>query len=171
MGSAAAIFLIGGSPWTQSGWTIGSELTQFDADASAIAKAVEVKVDFYCSNGAPPPPPSLIFLLTSLLSAMMAVKNLQSTKAHLFVLCFHTVLTKFFLLFSEVSVMVVWAPFDITLIGFRLVSFIAEEAAQGTPPDGFDCIQLVAFQKEWAHRITFHNWEHNFYLDHTLKGL
>lgn len=85
-------------------------------------------MDFYCSNGVPsPPPPSLIFLLTSLLSAMMAVKNLQSTKAHLFVLCFHTVLTKFFLLFSEVSVMVVWAPFDITLIGFRLVSFIAEE--------------------------------------------
>ena len=44
MGSAAAIFLIGGSPWTQSGWTIRSELTQFDADAAAIAKAVEVKI-------------------------------------------------------------------------------------------------------------------------------
>ena len=50
-----ATFSVGGSPWTQSGWTIGSDLTQFDADAAAIAKAVEVLVAFYCSDGAPPP--------------------------------------------------------------------------------------------------------------------
>ena len=56
MGGAAAIFSIGGSPWTQSRWTIGSELTQFDVDAAALAKAVEVLVSFYCSDGAPPPP-------------------------------------------------------------------------------------------------------------------
>ena len=55
VGGAAATFSVGGSPWTQSGWTIGSDLTQFDADAAALAKAVEVLADFYCNPGAPPP--------------------------------------------------------------------------------------------------------------------
>ena len=59
VGGAAAIFSMGGSPWTQSGWTIGSDLTQFDADVAALTKAVEVFSDFYCSDGAPPPPSHL----------------------------------------------------------------------------------------------------------------
>ena len=64
VGGAAAIFSIGGSPWTQSGWTISSELTQFDADTAALAKAVEVLAAFYCSDRAPPPPlPYFLFLL------------------------------------------------------------------------------------------------------------
>ena len=94
---------------------------------------------------------------------MMAVKNPWSTKAHLFAMHFHIALTKFFLLFSNISITVIWVPFDITLTGFRLASFIAEEVAHGTPPDGLDCIQSVAFQKDWAHKITFCNWEHDFY--------
>ena len=101
VGGAAAIFSIGGSPWTQSGWTIGSDLTQFDADAAALAKAVEVMVAFYCSEGAPSPPTS-IFLLSSSSSAILAVKNLQSTKAHSYAMRFHNALTLFFLWFSQV---------------------------------------------------------------------
>ena len=80
VGGAAAIFSMGGSPWTQSGWTIGSDLTQFDADAAALAKAVEVLAAFYCSEGAPPP--ASIFLISSSSSAILAVKNPRSTKAH-----------------------------------------------------------------------------------------
>ena len=147
VGGAAATFSVGGSPWTQSGWTIGSDLTQFDADAAALAKAVEVLSTFYCSAGAPPPPTN-IFLLTASLSAMQAVKNLWSMKAHSFAMRFHIALTKFFLLFTNVSLTVVWAPFDITLAGSRLASFIAEEAALGSPPDGLDRIQSAAFQKD-----------------------
>lgn len=167
VGGAAAIFLIGGTPWTQSGWTIGSELTQFDTDAAALAKAVEVMVDFYCSDGAPPP--SSIFLLTASSSAMLAVKNPRSIKAHLYSMHFHVALTKFFLVFSDVSLTVAWAPFDVTLTGSRLVSFIAEEAAFGNPPDGLNQIQLAAFQKDRACELAFRHWEHDFYLDRTLK--
>ena len=68
------------------------------------------------------------------------------------------------------SLTVIWAPFDITLLGFRLVSFIPEEAAHGTPPDGLDHIQSAAFQKDWARRIAFHNWERDFFLDRTLEA-
>ena len=40
----------------------------------------------------------------------------------------------------------------------------------GTPPDGLDHIQLAAFQKDWAHKIAFCNWERDFYLDCTLEA-
>ena len=169
VGGVAAIFSIGGSPWTQSGWTIGSELTQFDVDAAALAKAVEVLTAFYCSDGAPPPPSSM-FLISSSSSAILVVKNPRSTKAHSYAQRFHRALTMFFLRFSHVSLTVIWAPFDITLLGFRLASFIAEEAAHGTPPDGLDRIQSAAFQKDRARKIVFHNWERDFFLDRTLEA-
>ena len=168
VGGAAATFSVGGSPWTQSRWTISLDLTQFDADAAALAKAVEVLSEFYCAIGAPPPP-SNIFILTASSSAMQAVKNLRLTKAHSFAMRFHYVLTKFFLLFTKVSLTVIWAPLDITLDRSRLVSFIAEEAAYGSPPDGLNCIQSAAFQKDQARKIAFRNWEREFYLDRTLE--
>ena len=83
---------------------------------------------------------------------------------------FHIALTKFFLLFADVSLTVIWAPLDITLDGSRLASFIAEEAAYGSPPDGLDRIQSAAFQKDRARKIAFRNWEHKFYLDRTLEA-
>ena len=101
---------------------------------------------------------------------MQAVKNPRSTKAHSFAMRFHIALTKFFLLFTNVSLTVVWAPFDITLDGSRLASFIAEEAALGSPPDGLDRIQSAAFQKDRARKIAFRNWERDFYLDRTLEA-
>ena len=64
----------------------------------------------------------------------------------------------------------IWALFDISLLGFRLASFIAEEAAYGSPPDGLDRIQSVAFQKDRARKLAFCNWERDFYLDCTLKA-
>ena len=153
----------------KSGWTIGSDLTQFDADVAALTKAVEVFSDFYCSAGAPPPP-TQSFLLSSSSSAILAVTNPRSMKAHSYAMRFHLALTKFFLLFSNVSLTIAWAPFDVTLTGSRLASFIAEEASLGTPPDGLDRIQSAAFQKERARKITFRNWERDFYLDRTLEA-
>ena len=83
---------------------------------------------------------------------------------------FHIALTKFFLLFSDVSITVVWAPLDITLDGSRLASFIAKEAAYGSPPDGLDHLQSAAFQKDRARKIAFRNWERDFFLDRTLEA-
>ena len=75
IGGAAATFSVGGSVWTNSVWTISSELTQFDADVAAIAKAVEVMTTYYTHERAPP---SNIFLFSNNSSAIQAVKNPQS---------------------------------------------------------------------------------------------
>ena len=58
VGGTAAVFSVGKSPFNTSSWTIGSELTQFDTDAYAIAKTVEVMSAFYTEEV---PPPDNIF--------------------------------------------------------------------------------------------------------------
>ena len=100
---------------------------------------------------------------------MQAVKNLWSMKAHSFAMHFHIALTQFFLSFTNVSITLVWAPSDVTLVGSRLASFVAEEAAYGSPPDGLNRIQSVAFQKDQVCKIAFRNWERDFYLDCSLE--
>ena len=95
VGGAAATFLVGGSAWTNSTWTIGSELTQFDADAVAIAKSIEEVVHFHLSSDSTPP--SIIYLLSNNASAIQAVKNLWSKKAHSYAVQFHIALTAFYL--------------------------------------------------------------------------
>ena len=97
VGGAAATFSVGGSAWTNSAWTIGSELTQFDADAAAIAKAIEEVVRFHLSSDSTPP--LIIYLFSNNSSAIQAVKNPWSKKAHSYAIRFHNVLTAFYLRF------------------------------------------------------------------------
>ena len=104
VGGAAATFSVGGSVWTNSAWTIGSELTQFDADAAAIAKAVEVMAAYYTHERAPP---ANIFLFSNNSSAIQAVKNPRSRKAHTYALRFHQALTLFYLTHADVKLYLV----------------------------------------------------------------
>ena len=104
VGGAAATFSVGGSVWTNSAWTIGSELTQFDVDAAAIAKAVEVMAAYYTHERAPP---ANIFLFSNNSSAIQAVKNPRSRKAHTYALRFHQALTLFYLTHADVKLYLV----------------------------------------------------------------
>ena len=167
VGGAAATFLVGGSAWTNSAWTIGSELTQFDADAAAIAKAIEEVVRFHLSSDSAPP--SIIYLFSNNSSAIQAVKNPRSKKAHSYAVRFHNALTAFYLRFSGTTIVLAWAPADDELEGYRLAGYIASEAAYGDPPNGLDRIQSAAFQKDRARRLAFANWERDYYRDRTLE--
>ena len=117
IGGAAATFSVGGSAWTNSAWTIGSELTQFDADAAAIAKAVEVMAAYYTHERAPP---ANIFLFSNNSSAIQAVKNPRTRKAHTYALRFHHALTAFYLMHTDVALFLVWAPADDYLDGYNV---------------------------------------------------
>ena len=166
VGGAAATFSVGGSTWTNSTWTIGSELTQFDADAVAIAKAVEVMVTYYTHERAPP---ANIFLFNNNSSAIQAVKNPQSRKVHAYTLRFHQALTTFYLTHADVALYLVWAPADDYLDRYKLASYIASEAAHGDPHNRLDRIQSVAYQKDHARRLVFQKWEREYYLDRTIE--
>ena len=161
VGGAAATFSVGGSTWT-----IGSELTQFDADAAAIAKAVEVMSAYYTHERAPP---ANIFLFSNNSSAIQAVKNLQSRKVHAYALHFHLALTTFYLTHADVALFLVWGPADDYLDRYKLASHITSEAAYGDPPNGLDRIQSVAFQKDRVCRLVFQKWEREYYLDRTIE--
>ena len=166
IGGAAATFSVGGSMWTNSTWTISSELTQFDADVAAIAKAVEVMATYYTHERAPL---ANIFLFSNNSSTIQAVKNPRSQKANAYVLRFHKALTSFYLTHADVALFLVWAPADDYLDGYKLASYIASEATYRDPPNGLDRIQSAAYQKDCAHRLIFQKWEREYYLDRTIE--
>jgi hypothetical protein len=165
VGGAACSYSVRGGPLNAIAWTIGSELTQFDADTFAIAHAAETLANTYAVEAFPP---ANFFLLSNNASALQAVKNPRSIKAHGAVIRFHHVLTLLTLRHSQVSIFLVWAPSDNTFPGYISTRDTAQAASWGNPLDGMDCIQSAAFQKGRARKKAFANWECKFGLERCL---
>jgi hypothetical protein len=165
VGGAAASYSVGNGLSNVHSWTIGSELTQFDADAYAIARTAETLAEYYTEEVIPP---VNFFLLSNNASALQAVKNLRLVKAHAAVLCFHKVLTLLTLRHRQVSYFLVWAPADDYLEGHNMAVEAAKQASWGLPPDGMDRIQSASFQKSRARQKAFLTWEHKFGLEQCL---
>jgi hypothetical protein len=165
VGSAACSYSVRGGPINAQAWTIGSELTQFDADAFAIAHSAETLANIYTVEALPP---VNFFLLSNNASALQAVRNPRSIKAHGAAIRFHRALTLLTLRHPQISVFLVWAPSDDSLPGLVLARDAALAASWNTPPDGMDCIQSAAFQKDHARKKAFANWECEFGLERCL---
>jgi hypothetical protein len=165
VGSAACSYSVRGGPSSTQAWTIGSELTQFNVDAFAIARSAETLANFYTAEALPP---VNFFLLSNNALALQAVKNLRSIKAHAAAIRFHQALTLLTLCCSQISIFLVWAPSDNTSPGYILAQDSALAASWGNPPDGMDHIQSAAFQKDRARKKAFANWECEFGLERCL---
>jgi hypothetical protein len=166
VGGAAATFSVGGSRLKVSAWSAGGNLTQFDADAYALARTAEEIAHTYTDEV---PPPDNIFIISNLASALQAVKNPRSVKAHSSALRFHRALTTFTLCHSHVAFYLVWSPADGDLEGFRMASTWAAAACLHDPPNGLDRIQLAAYQKDRAHARAFLNWEVDFHRERCIS--
>jgi hypothetical protein len=147
VGGAAATFSVGGSRPKVSAWSAGGNLTQFDADAYALARMAEEITHTFTDEV---PPPNNIFIISNSASALQVVQNPHSIKAHSSALRFHHALTLFTLRHSHVSFYLVWSPADGDLEGFQMASTWASAACLHDPPNGLDRIQLAAFQKDRA---------------------
>jgi hypothetical protein len=108
VGGAAATYSRGGAEITSHDWVIGTDLTQFDADAYLLARAAEVMAQCYTVEVAPPDH-TYFFCASS--PALQAVQNPRSIKAHSFVLRFHCALTTLFTLHNG-RITLCWAPKD-----------------------------------------------------------
>jgi hypothetical protein len=164
VGGAAVTYAHGGNPITWHSWAVGSDLTQFDADAFALARMAEVLASSY-SDGVALPITIYIFNLSS--PAIQAVKNPRSIKAHAYALRFHKALTTLFLTHRDIHIILCWAPRDNELEGSRLASFLAAGACRvdlADLPNGMDRVQSAAYQKDRARRRTFLNWEKDYWL-------
>jgi hypothetical protein len=158
VGGAAATYSRGGVDITSHNWVIGLILTQFDADAYVLARAVEVMAQCYTTEVAPP---DHIYFFCSSSLALQAVMNPRSIKAHSFVLRFHHALTTFFSLHRG-HITLCWAPKDDSLEGNWLAHSLASQVCsrdRADLPDGMDHILSAAFQKDRTHRKAFHQWE------------
>jgi hypothetical protein len=165
VGGAAAAYSVGNGPLNVHSWTIGSELTQFDADAFAIARTAETLAEYYTEEVQPP---VNFFLLSNNASALQAVKNPRTTKAHAAAIRFHKALTLLTLRHRQVSYFLVWALSDVSLEGHNTAVEAAKEASWKTPPDGMDRVQSASFQKDRARHKAFLDWEHEFGLERCL---
>jgi hypothetical protein len=151
VGRAAATYSRGGADITSHDWVIGTDLTQFDADAYVLARTAEVLAQCYTTEVAPP---DNIYLFCSSSPALQAIQNPRSIKAHSFVLRFHHALTTLFLTHRG-HITLCWAPKDDSLEGNWLARSLASQACgwdSADLPDSMDCIQSAAFQKDRTHR-------------------
>jgi hypothetical protein len=124
VGGAATTYSRGGAEITSHDWVIGSDLTQFDADAYVLARAAEVMAQCYTAEVAPPDH-TYFFCASS--PALQAVLNPRSIKAHSFALRFHHALTTFFSLHNG-RITLCWAPKDDSLGGNWLARSLASQA-------------------------------------------
>jgi hypothetical protein len=171
VGGAAATYSRGGVDITSYNWVIGTELTQFDADAYVLARAAESLAQCYTQGVAPPL--SIFFLCSSSL-AMQAVLNTGSIKAHTYALRFHKVLTMFFSLHREVRLVLCWAPKDDDLEGDWMARSLATTACWrniADLPNGMDHILSAAYQKDRVCRKAFHQWELEYHLARACNNL
>jgi hypothetical protein len=149
-----------------SAWSAGGNLTQFDADAYALARAAEEITHTYTDEV---PPPDNIFIISNSASALQVVKNPRSIKAHSHALRFHRALTTLTLRHSYVSFYLVWSPADGDLEGFRMASTWAAAACLHDPPNGLDRVQSAAYQKDRARAHAFLNWEVDFHRERCIS--
>jgi hypothetical protein len=158
VGGAAATYSRGGTDITSHDWVIGTDLTQFDADAYVLARAAEVMAQCYTAEVAPPDH-TYIFCASS--PALQAVQNPRSIKAHSFALRFHHALTTFFT-FHNGQITLCWAPKDDSLEGNWMARNLASQVCSRDPadlPNRMDRILSAAFQKDCARRAAFRQWE------------
>jgi hypothetical protein len=151
VGGAAATYSRGGAEITSHNWVIGSDLTQFDADAYVLARAAEVMAQCYTAEVAPPTH-TYVFCASS--PALQAVQNPRSIKAHSFALRFHRALTTFFSL-HDGHITLCWAPKDDSLEGNWLARSLASQVCNrdiADLPNRMDRILSAAFQKDHARR-------------------
>jgi hypothetical protein len=158
VGGAAATYSRGGAEVTSHDWVIGSDLTQFDADAYVLARVAEVMAQCYTAEVAPPKH-TYIFCASS--PALQAVQNPRSIKAHSFALRFHRTLTTFFSL-HVTHITLCWAPKDDSLEGNLMARSLASQVCsrnRSDLPNSMDRILSAAFQKDHARRAAFNQWE------------
>jgi hypothetical protein len=171
VGGAAATYSRGGADITSHDWVIGTELTQFDADAYVLARMVEVLAQCYDSKVAPP---TYIYAFCSSTPALQAVQNTQSIKAHDYTLRFHKALTTFFTNHTNVRLVLCWAPRDNSLEGNWLARSLAIQCCSADIadlPDGMDHVQSAAYQKDRTQRRAFHQWELDYQLARACNDL
>jgi hypothetical protein len=151
VGGAAATYSRGGAEFTSHDWVIGTDLTQFDADAYVLARTAEVLAQCYTPEVAPP---LRIFFFCSSSPALQAVQNPRTIKAHAYALRFHKALTTFFSNHSECHLVLCWVPKDDELEGDQMARSLAATACRrnwSDLPNGMDRVLSAAVTVGWPY--------------------
>ena len=166
VGGAALVSCRGGEEPKSLKRTVGLEVTQFDMGVCALAMAGESLAERYREGTAPPP---VIYIFGVDNSALQAICNLRSLKAHSYCVRFHKALTTFFLLHRDMRLILAWSPKNEDLYPDHRATELATEAAMEFPLSGMDSVQSAAYQKDQAQRRAFTQWEEEYHTNHMLE--
>ena len=129
--------------------------------------AGESLVEWYGEGTAPPP---IIYIFGADNSALEAICNLRSLKAHSSCVMFHKALTTFFLLHRDMRLILAWSPKNDDLYPDLRARELAAKAASEFPSSGMDSVQSAAYQKDRARHRAFSQWEEEYHTNHMLEA-
>ena len=166
VGGTGVVSLRGGEEPHSQRWMVGSEVTQFDANCFALAKAAECLATTYTADIDCPP---VVYFFSSDNSVLQTIRNPRSTKAHSFCVHFHKALTTFFLSHRDIRLVLAWSPKNDALALDLLTRNCAVEACKEFPPQGMDSVQSAAYQKNRARAKAFSEWADTYNRNHLLE--
>ena len=159
VGGAASAWSVSGGHYNVTQWTMGTDLMQFDAEVFGLTRTAEVMASLFSEL----PPPLNIYIFSPSSSALQAIRNPRAKSSHDYSLQFHRALTFITTHFPNTHYFLVWTPRDVDLEGQQMARAWAHAACLADPPNGFNCIQSAAFQKDRARTRAYENWAVDFY--------
>ncbi|KAF8261662.1 hypothetical protein EI94DRAFT_1809968 [Lactarius quietus] len=157
-GAAVVMTTFGGGGELQNQvqqWCLGTEVTQFDVDLFALAKAAEWVEQYYRTRA----PPSHIYILAGNLSALQTITDIRTLIHQNTVLLFHKALTSFFSQHWDVKLWLTWSPPVRTRSQVTLARTAALGACTITPRALLSSIHSPSHQKAAARKRAFHMWK------------
>ena len=139
--------------WTHH-WALGTEVTQYDVDLFALAKAAQWAAEFYETQE----PPSHIYLLSHSQAALTAITNIRNTTNQMSVLLFHSSLTALCSHHRDVGVTLTWSPVERSRVSDNTARLKALQACRLTPLASLNRVQSAAHQKRMARKHAFARW-------------
>ncbi len=143
-------------------WCLGTEVTQYDVDLFAIAKAAEWLAAEYSHA----PAPHHIYILSSNNSALRHITNSRSHDNQTKVLTWHRSLTTFFSSQRDTSILLVWTPVCWSRSQDSGARRAALQACMCAPLSSLNHVQSASYVKQKARQHMYHQWSTQWQLDH-----
>ena len=161
VGGAAAVLNLHrrGSLWTWARhWALGTELTAYDVDMHALAKAMQWLADFFTDRD----PPSHMYLLSRSQAALSVITNTRNLHNQPSVLLFHSSLTAFCSHHRDVGITLTWSPVEWSRVLDSTAWAHALWACRLTPLASLNWVQSAAHQKNQARKRMYAKWAHEW---------
>jgi len=142
-------------------WCLGTEVTQYDVDLFAIAKAAEwLSVEYSHA-----PAPRSVYIISGNDSALRHITNTRSHDNQTELLTWHRALTTFFSSHRDTSITLIWSPVCRSRPQDSGARRAALQACTRAPLSSLNRVQSASYVKQKARQRAYHQWSKQWQLD------